>query len=82
MTCGIDFNTFEELSYRENDGMEVSLLWNRESNTLSVFVCDTRGDRSFEIAVAPNEALDAFHHPYAYAAFRGVEYRAPVPAAA
>ena len=33
----------------------------------------TSGD-DFDIEVEPSEALDAFHHPYAYAANRGVEY--------
>ena len=33
-------------------------------------VLDDAGD-SFELAVEPHEALEVFHHPYAYAALRG-----------
>jgi len=67
---------FEELAHRENDGIEVSLLWNRHDNRLSVFLCDTRRNELLELAVSPAEALDVFHHPYAFAAFRGIELRA------
>jgi hypothetical protein len=37
--------------------------------TLFVTVRDDTGD-SLELAVGPSEALDVFHHPYAYAAHR------------
>ena len=48
--------TTRELAARESDGIHVLL------------VEDTRlGDR-FRIAVAPERALDAFYHPFAYAA--------------
>jgi hypothetical protein len=30
---------------------------------------------SFHIEVAPGNAIDAFYHPYAYAAARGDSYR-------
>jgi hypothetical protein len=67
-----------ELDYRANDGVEVSLLWHKRTDTLAVFVHDTRTDETFEIEVESTHALDAFHHPYAYAAARGVEFREPV----
>jgi hypothetical protein len=63
---------FEELDYREADGIEVSLLWNRVVNSLSVFVVDARTNECFELEVSPEKALEAFHHPYAYAAFLGI----------
>jgi hypothetical protein len=57
-----------ELAVRENDGVHVLLLWHPDENALTVSVEDARlGDR-FQIAVAPERALDAFYHPYAYAA--------------
>jgi hypothetical protein len=56
---------FAELDYREGDGIEVSLLWNRGENSLSVFVFDGRDDNSFELAVKPAEAREAFLHPFA-----------------
>jgi hypothetical protein len=68
---------FEELDFRANDGIEVALLWQREENRLVVSVCDAATGDSFEIDVASDEALDAFQHPYAYAAFSGIEYTVP-----
>ena len=62
--------TFEELNYRESDGIEVSLLWNRQVDELSIFVTDRRTQDAFEFSVKANEAHDAFVHPYAYATFR------------
>jgi hypothetical protein len=57
-----------ELAVRENDGLRVQLLWHPGENALTVSVEDSRvGDR-FQLAVAPDRALDAFHHPFAYAA--------------
>jgi hypothetical protein len=57
-----------ELAARDSDGVHVRLLWHPRENTLTVAVEDARvGDR-FRLAVAPDRALDAFFHPYAYAA--------------
>jgi hypothetical protein len=61
-----------ELDYRESDGIEVLLLWNRSDGSLSVAVHDTRTATSFELLVDPEQAGDAFRHPFAYAAFTGV----------
>jgi hypothetical protein len=59
---------FEELDYRENDGVAVSLVWNRSDNSLSVFVCDTHSNDCFEVPVRAGRMKDVFEHPYAYAA--------------
>ena len=57
-----------ELAARESDGIHVSLLWHPPENSLTVSVEDARlGDR-FQLAIAPDRALDAFYHPFAYAA--------------
>ena len=57
-----------ELAVRDSDGIHVLLLWHPDENALTVSVEDTRlGDR-FQLAVAPDRALDAFYHPFAYAA--------------
>jgi hypothetical protein len=61
-----------ELDYREADGISVSLVWNRNDGALTLLVEDTRAGTSFELAVAAREARDAFQHPFAYAAFRGI----------
>ncbi len=59
---------FEELAYRESDGVEVSLLWNRASGSLSVFVFDAKTGETLDYVVPAQSALEAFEHPYAYAA--------------
>jgi hypothetical protein len=57
-----------ELDYRESGCMEVSLLWDRDTDELIVSVRDRASDDSFEIVVENNaHALDVFNHPYAYA---------------
>jgi hypothetical protein len=57
-----------ELAARESDGIHVVLLWHPRENALTVSVEDARlGDR-FQLAVAPDQALDAFYHPFAHAA--------------
>ena len=58
---------FAELDHRDNDGIEVSLLWNRANDSLTVYACDTRTNESLEIAVDPVQAREVFLHPYAYA---------------
>jgi len=35
-------------------------------------VSDSRTDQSFELTAHPENALDVFHHPYAYAALQGI----------
>jgi hypothetical protein len=58
-----------ELDRRSNDGIDVRLLWNSLTDRVSVVVQDQRTGESFELrAVDRNDALIAFHHPYAYAA--------------
>jgi hypothetical protein len=62
----------EELASRESAGIQVSLFWSREDNTLSVVVRDARTSEEFALAAEPAEAMDVFRHPFAYAASRGV----------
>jgi hypothetical protein len=57
-----------ELAARENDGLHVLLLWHPRSDEVTVSVDDTRTGRYFELPVQRDRALDAFHHPFAYAA--------------
>ena len=57
----------EELDYRENNGIAVSLLWQRHSNRLTVVVEDSQLGESFTLPARPDNARDVFQHPYAYA---------------
>ena len=62
-----------ELAVRESDGITVTLLWDPPTNLLAVVLVDSRGSGSFELVLDPDERpLDAFYHPYAAAAARGV----------
>ena len=57
-----------ELAARESDGIQVLLLWHPDENAVTVSVEDARVGERLELAIAPERALDAFHHPFAYAA--------------
>ena len=57
-----------ELAARESDGIHVLLFWDPRENAITVSVEDARADDCFQLAVSPERALDAFHHPFAYAA--------------
>jgi hypothetical protein len=57
-----------ELAARESDGIHVVLLWHPGESALTISVEDARVGHRFRLAVAPERALDAFYHPFAYAA--------------
>ena len=60
--------TLRELDTRHSSGLEVILFWRSGTDKLSVSVHDASGSDGFELEVDPAHALDAFRHPYAYAA--------------
>jgi len=63
-----------QLAQRAADGIEVTLLWKDTENSITVNVRDSRANNVFEFPVARDRALDAFYHPYAYAAQQGIHY--------
>jgi hypothetical protein len=65
-----------ELAYRKNGGVEVVLLWNAEADVLVVSVTDVASGDGFAFDVDSEAALDAFYHPYAYAALVGIPFGA------
>jgi hypothetical protein len=67
-------DTWKELAGRENEGLEISLLWNKSADRLKVAVADARLDEQFEFDVANTDGLAAFYHPFAYAADRGLGF--------
>ncbi len=71
-----------ELAHRTADGIDVTLLWSSTQNVVTVAVYDFGADQYFEIEVPGEHALDAFHHPYVYAAAQDIEYRVPALEAA
>ena len=67
-------STFTELARRTGDNLAVSLFWRQEDNRLRVVVTDATAGREFALDAHPENALDIFYHPFAYAAFRGLDY--------
>jgi hypothetical protein len=57
-----------ELDHRASDGIDVKLLWSVRTDRVWIDVRDSRGGHSFELEIEPRNALEAFRHPYAYAA--------------
>lgn len=63
-----------ELDYRATDGVEVALLWYPSNDVVSVQVVDAKAGEAFELVLDEHDRpLDVFHHPYAYAAMRGLD---------
>lgn len=61
-----------ELAERSSSGTQVRLLWQQGSRELWVEIRE-QDERVLAIPVQPELALDAFHHPYAYAGLRRLE---------
>lgn len=57
-----------ELAARESDGIRVRLLWHPGDRAVWVSVADRRTGDRFDVAIPPEQALHAFHHPFVYAA--------------
>lgn len=61
-----------ELAERASNGTQVRLLWRQGTRQLWVEVREPDRDPALTIPVQPERALDAFHHPYAYASLYGI----------
>jgi hypothetical protein len=59
-----------ELARRLSGPDEVLLLWHPESERVELSVRDLVTGGGFHLEVAPDSAIDAFYHPYAYMAWR------------
>ena len=62
----VNNDEFRELARRTGDGIDVTLLWDSGTDSVFVVVDDERRGERFRVAVGNGNALDAFHHPYAY----------------
>jgi len=61
--------SMRELNSRFNDGLRVRLLWCERDDRVFVAVNDHKTGDSFSVEVEDRkQALNAFHHPFAYAA--------------
>ena len=64
---------YQELAHRASSHNEVSLLWRKTDNTLRLLLIEVSTGVMFEVPIAPQDALDAFNHPYAYLPTLAVE---------
>jgi hypothetical protein len=71
----IDDISRTELASREASGIAVRLLWDRPTNLVNVAVDDAANDEYFELVLDERDRpLDVFHHPFAHAGARGIEF--------
>ena len=56
-----------ELAHRRNHDFDVALYWDTSRDELFVVVEDISAGNRFSIAAPRTQALDVFHHPFAYA---------------
>ena len=56
-----------ELAVRTVDRITVALLWRPGDPDVLVRVDDERTGEQFELEVPGRDAMQAFHHPFAYA---------------
>jgi hypothetical protein len=56
-----------ELAHRRNHDLDVALYWEATTDELFVVVEDINAGDRFSIAAPRTQALDVFHHPFAYA---------------
>lgn len=76
------FTERRELAHRISDGIEVTLYWSKPSDRITIAVVDSRSDDALEFEVDAGDALNAFNHPYAYAAALHPDGRTASPQAA
>ena len=55
-----------ELAGRSSPGMDVRLLWRPETGELILSVRTEWDGEAFDVPVSHADALDAYHHPFAY----------------
>jgi hypothetical protein len=56
-----------DLADRHGDGLDVVLVWARQTGRLWVTVTHRNSGRMARIEATPSNALDVFRHPFAYA---------------
>ena len=55
-----------ELARRVNGGLEITLYWNKYDNSTSIDIHHAATDQTISFHVPAEQALDAFHHPFAH----------------
>jgi hypothetical protein len=66
MMALVDHSQIRELDRRNAHGIELALLWEPQTDHFFVAVTDEWANDRLQLRVHAADALDAFHHPYAY----------------
>ena len=61
-----DKPSVRELAHRAGGGLTVQLLWDSDTDRLTVSVTDESRGGCFQVPASPDVALRVFYHPYAY----------------
>lgn len=57
---------WREIAHRSNTFIEVSLLWRQVDGSVLLRVTELANRIELELRIRPEDALEAFNHPYAY----------------
>jgi hypothetical protein len=55
-----------ELTSRVSGGIEVTLYWSARDDSTSIELWQAATDETLTFPIPPEQALDAFYHPFAY----------------
>jgi hypothetical protein len=67
-----------EICSRSTNDVDIALVWRQRDNEAFVVVVDRRTTEAFVLDVHEDDnALDMFHHPFAYAAHRSCDHGWP-----
>lgn len=72
----INLGVRRQLAQRSTGGLEVTLYWTAESNSTTVEIWQPATEEVIAFPVPPDNALDAFNHPFAHLPARAGE---PIP---
>jgi hypothetical protein len=67
-----------ELAHRTGSDIEVSLYWHAD-NSLTLLLVEVPTGVAFEFGIEPQDALEAFNHPYAFLPTVAVDPRLDAP---
>jgi hypothetical protein len=84
--CAVESNRpaghrYRELASRTGGGFEVVLYWDQRDRSVAVSVRDLGQGNELTFQAEPHRARDAFEHPFAYAAARGLSWQMALVAA-
>jgi len=68
--------SLRELDHRRSSGLDITLYWDPSHEGPLVSVSDSRSGDYFVLRPHKSDALDAFRHPYGYAARQGADISA------